>query len=665
MNCRHCHYSIASNERWCPNCHKFVPESLIGQLLGYKYELLGVLGMGGMGAVYRARRHIGDEVVVKILLPNLSQESARFHREAEAAARVKHSNVVVIHDSDEARGELPAFIAMEMVKGVPLRHLLQSEGKLEPARAIMLMRRICAGVGAAHRLGVVHRDLKPENVMVVPPEEDGETETIKVLDFGIAKLLDRKVTQLTQDGMVLGTAYYMAPEQWRSEEVDARADVYSLGVMLYEMLTGEWPFTGRTRDVLMMKHLSEPPPSLTLDRDAPSELEAVIRRALAKERDARQQTATELWRELEAMERARNNTAEIERLTEERYVLQLALRELERQLQAMPDDDEPIQKEEKPANTKRRKEEESENPEITVEDSNKENPKLTVQSAMTVTLPSLLTFGFNTVTVDARGQVAVRHKRRAGYFVEDLGGGVKLEMVEIPAGSFLMGSPESEAGRGNYEIPQHEVRISVCYMGKYQITQSQWNAIMGKNQSAFHGGDLPVESVSWNDAIEFCRKLSAKTHREYRLPASAEWEYACRAGSKSPFAFGETITPEIVNYNGVWPYGNAPKGTYRKKTVPVGSLGVANSFGLYDMHGNVWEWCQLIFADDRGHSENVAVTRDAPMGRELRGGSWRSYAGWCRSAYRPDATPEGRHSDVGLRVVTAARIEPLPSRSFA
>lgn len=171
MNCRRCRNSITGNPRWCPTCHEFVPESLIGQMLGGKYELLDVLGMGGMGAVYRARRkRIGDEVVVKTLLPSLSRESARFHREAEAAASVKHSNVVIIHDSDEARGELPAFIAMEMVKGVPLRHLLQSEGRLKPARAVMLMRRICAGVGAAHRLGVVHRDLKPENVMIVPPD---------------------------------------------------------------------------------------------------------------------------------------------------------------------------------------------------------------------------------------------------------------------------------------------------------------------------------------------------------------------------------------------------------------------------------------------------------------------------------------------------------------
>jgi formylglycine-generating enzyme required for sulfatase activity/tRNA A-37 threonylcarbamoyl transferase component Bud32 len=548
MNCRYCQHIIPGNERWCRDCGKFVPECLIGQVLGAKYELLDVLGMGGMGAVYRARReHIGDEVVVKTLLPSLSHESARFHREAQAAASVKHSNVVIIHDSDDARGELPAFIAMEMVKGVPLRHLLQSEGSLEPALAIALMRRICAGVGAAHKLGVVHRDLKPENVMVVPPEEDGETETVKVLDFGIAKLLDKEVTRLTQDGEVLGTAYYMPPEQWRSEDVDARADVYSLGVMLFEMLTGKWPFTGKTRDELMMKHLFEPPPSLRLDRGAPSELEDVIKRALAKERDARQQNATELWREL---------------------------------------------------------------------------------AAVTVISPPLLTFEFDTVTLDARGQITARRKGRAQYFVEDLGGGVKLGMVEIPAGTFMMGAPESEAGSKSYgrkscERPRHEVSLPSFYIGRFEVTQAQWRAVaslskvkreLNPDPSQFKGDNLPVEQVSWEEAVEFCNRLSKKIGREYRLPSEAEWEYAARAGTQTPFAFGDTITSEIVNH-GKDPYAGKSKGTNPAKTMPVGSLGIANGFGLYEMHGNVCD-PSLTPPPQRDAKENKHDTKQPAFPKE-------------------------------------------------
>jgi formylglycine-generating enzyme required for sulfatase activity/tRNA A-37 threonylcarbamoyl transferase component Bud32 len=588
MNCRHCQHSITGNPRWCPNCGKFVPESLIGQVLGDKYELLGVLGMGGMGAVYRARRkRIRDEVVVKILLPSLSQESARFHREAEAAARVKHSNVVIIHDSDEARGELPAFIAMEMVKGVPLRHLLQSEGRLEPARAVMLMRCICAGVGAAHRLGVVHRDLKPENVIIVPPEEDGETETVKVLDFGIAKLLDKEATLLTLDGTVLGTTYYMSPEQWRGEEVDARADIYSLGVMLYEMLTGTFPFIGRTPAELMMKHLFEPPPSLTLDRGARPELEAVIKGALAKERDARQPNATELSRAL--------------------------------------------------------------------------------QAAMTVTLPSLLTFEFDTVTLDTKGVVIDRRRAQARYYAEDLGDGATLEMVKIPAGTFTMGSPESEAERFDDEGLQRQVRVPEFYMGKYEVTQAQWRAVaslpkvkidLKPDPSGFKGDNLPVELVSWDEAVEFCARLSKATGREYRLPSEVEWEYACRAGTATPFAFGETITPGIANYDGNYPYGGAAKGTYRARTTAVGSLGVANGFGLYDMYGNVWEWCEDIWHENYNGAPtdgSAWLSGGDSSDRVLRGGSWGSVASLLRSANRGWAAPGNRNDGHGLRLVAVAR----------
>lgn len=137
-------------------------------------------------------------------------------------------------------------------------------------------------------------------------------------------------------------------------------------------------------------------------------------------------------------------------------------------------------------------------------------------------------------------------------------------------------------------------------MDKYDVTQAQYQAIMGTNPSNFKGDDLPVEQVSWNDAVEFCRKLSAKTGREYRLPTEAEWEYAARAGTTTPFAFGDTVTPDIANYDGDYPYGDAPRGTNRQTTTPVGSLGAANGFGLYDMQGNVWEWCLDYWHDNYG-----------------------------------------------------------------
>ncbi|MBA3768813.1 MAG: serine/threonine protein kinase [Acidobacteria bacterium] len=266
-----------------------------------------------MGAVYRARRlHIGDEVAVKILLKQYvaSPEAIeRFRREARAAALLRHPNIVGIYDFGEARGEdAPAYIVMELVEGISLRDLIRRESNLAPARAVSLMRDICAGVGAAHKRNIVHRDLKPDNIIVQPPQDAGERETVKVVDFGIAKLRDVQTElSLTQDGAVMGTPYYMSPEQCRGEPLDPRSDVYSLGVMLYEMLTGVPPFEGTTVASLITKHLTEAPPSISLQPGVSPALDAVYKRALAKDKNTRQADATTFSRELQTAQAPMSN----------------------------------------------------------------------------------------------------------------------------------------------------------------------------------------------------------------------------------------------------------------------------------------------------------------------------------------------------------------------
>jgi serine/threonine protein kinase len=292
------------------NLPETLPEHdpLVGQVLDEKYELTSLLGKGGMGAVYHARRvHIGDEVAVKVLLRQFVADSGlieRFRREARAAAALRHPNVVVIYDYGEARKEdAPAYIVMELVEGESLRQLLRQDGRLTPERAVSLMRDICAGVGAAHRRQIFHRDLKPDNVIVLPPDEDRERETVKVVDFGIAKLRDASgVTTLTETGVVMGTPHYMSPEQCRGEQLDARSDVYSLGAMLYEMLAGTPPFNASSLMGVLTKHITEAPPPLPTDAATPPTLTAVIMRSLAKDPDARPSDATELSRELRAAE---------------------------------------------------------------------------------------------------------------------------------------------------------------------------------------------------------------------------------------------------------------------------------------------------------------------------------------------------------------------------
>jgi len=194
-------------------------------------------------------------------------------------------------------------------------------------------------------------------------------------------------------------------------------------------------------------------------------------------------------------------------------------------------------------------------------------------------------------------------------------------------------------------------------MGKFAVTQAQYQAVMGKNPSFFEGEKSPVEQVSWHDAIAFCQKLSEKTGKHYRLPSEAEWEYACRTRTTTPFHFGSTLTPELANYRCEAVYDRGIKGESVGETTPVGSFGVANAFGLFDMHGNVWEWCL-----DHWHSNyedapidgGAWLTDEKDATRLLRGGSWNYSPRNCRSAVRNLSSPDTRDINFGFRVVYPA-----------
>jgi len=290
------------------------------------------------------------------------------------------------------------------------------------------------------------------------------------------------------------------------------------------------------------------------------------------------------------------------------------------------------------------------------------------------------TFDFITVKVDDKGKVIDRRNGQARVFIEDLGGGVKLEVVEIPGGEFWMGSTDADAQTAfndakrywkdvkqewyTAETPRHRVAVSPFFMGKHPVTQAQWMEVMGnlpEIPDGFRGDEHPVVMVSWEEAADFCRELSRRTRQQYRLPTEAEWEYACRAETTSPFAFGWNINPEIVNYAGSHPYGSASKGIYRQKTVPVGSLGVANAFGLYDMHGNVWEWCSDWYSDSYYEECRKQGVAPDPLGpstgsnRVDRGGGWTDGAVGCRSAVRFIDAPGYRYDNLGFRLVRVGR----------
>ncbi|MEN8217617.1 MAG: SUMF1/EgtB/PvdO family nonheme iron enzyme [Pseudomonadota bacterium] len=234
----------------------------------------------------------------------------------------------------------------------------------------------------------------------------------------------------------------------------------------------------------------------------------------------------------------------------------------------------------------------------------------------------------------------------ARYQTEDLNNNINLEMVYIPAGTFRMGSPENEKSRSSDENPQHQVTIKPFYMSKYPITQAQWQTLMGNNPSRFKGKNRPVERVSWHEAVAFCQRLSKKTGKKYSLPSEAQWEYACRAGTTTPFDFGETITTDLANYdaNSTSDVGNFPP----------------NAFGLYDMHGNVWEWCADPWHDNYQGAPNDGRVWEkgffAKLFREkrvLRGGSWFNVPWSTYSAIRNRNSSIVRYAIFGFRVVSS------------
>jgi formylglycine-generating enzyme required for sulfatase activity len=259
----------------------------------------------------------------------------------------------------------------------------------------------------------------------------------------------------------------------------------------------------------------------------------------------------------------------------------------------------------------------------------------------------------------ARGCWAVvRH--RLDTVTLDLGKDVTMELLLVPAGEFMMGAdqPAEEVARlanseprwYRNEHPQHCVRITEdFYMGRYQVTEAQWEAVMGDVRS---GRDLPVVDVSWADAETFCRRLSLLVRRQIRLPTEAEWEYACRAGTTTPYCFGKTISTDQANYDGNHIYGDGAKGVSRGKTLPVGSF-APNAWGLHDMHGNVWEWCRDCFAEYSGGIQDDPCQRFDGIRRVLRGGSWFSNPDSCRSANRRGANPGSRNAYFGFRVAAA------------
>ncbi|MEG4486287.1 bifunctional serine/threonine-protein kinase/formylglycine-generating enzyme family protein [Microcoleus sp. D2_18a_B4] len=585
---------------------------MLGRTLRNHYQIIKFLGKGGFGHTYLAKDldlpgH--PQCVVKHLKPQnadpdlLLIAKRLFETEAQTLYKLGklHDQIPKLSAHFEENGEF--YLVQDFIAGHDLTKELIPGKKLSESYTITLLHNILEILAIVHQQKVIHRDLKPDNLM---RRQDGK---IVLIDFGAVKEIStivvnaQKQTSLT---IAIGTAGYMPSEQAKGKP-KLCSDIYAVGMIGIQALTGQ------------------PPHTLAED---PQTGEVIWRN--------RAQVSNNLANVLDKM--VRDNFSQRYQNAEE--ALQ-AILSLSRSFPPPPPPPPP--------------------PTRTVYQSlgNKSPQPVKVLSN------SLKTVQFETVTVNSKGQIIKRSQSQAQVFTETIANGVTLEMVSIPKGNFKMGAPASEAESDDYERPQHQVTIKPFLMGKYPINQAQWAAVaklpkiqyyLKPDPSHFKGKNLPVENVSWNDAVEFCVRLSQKTGRSYRLPSEAEWEYACRAGTTTPFHFGDTVTPDLVNYRGNNSYGSAPKGIYRETTTAVGSF-PPNSFGLYDMHGNVWEWCQDIYHDNYNGAPNDGSAWESGGDSNypvLRGGSWLNYAVNCRSANRGYNSSDLRWRSWGFRVAVAS-----------
>jgi serine/threonine protein kinase len=483
-------------------------ESLTGKTLG-AYNILKPLGSGGMGDVFLAEDPRLERLVALKLLPvSLTRDhdrARRFQQEARAASAISHPNIAHIYEFGQVGDR--DYLVMEYVEGKTLRELLMANA-IDFEQALDIALQVGQALQAAHEAAVVHRDIKPENIMI---RRDGY---VKVLDFGLAKIANRReenpdyqrklgssldTTPLdTRPGLIMGTTAYMSPEQLRGQAVDHRTDIWSLGVTLYEMLAGVQPFVGKTPSDISAATLLKEPEGLVLNHlsgDEASKLQKIILRALHKDVDQRYASAADFVNELEEIQLSFNQARSSSQL-----------------FSAVPIP-------ERRAEAKR---------------GLARNRAAVITVAGSIGVLALVLMGWLILGTRNQSRLSVDSSQpgdsKPGKLLPptsseppcsaqsptqgtgrertlNLKDGVTLHLVEIPSGSFCRGSA---AGTGKInEQPQDRVTLGSSYMGKYEVTQAQWQAVMGNNPSGFKGDNLPVEKVSWDDAVAFMARLNA------------------------------------------------------------------------------------------------------------------------------------------------------------
>lgn len=666
------------------------------------YLIQEPIGSGGMGTVYKAiHQRMKRVVALKVIRSDMNQvpdRLKRFEREVQTAARLSHPHIVTAYDAGEEHGV--HYLICEYIDGESLTELVRGSGPLDFSDAINCILQVARGLEYAHGQGVIHRDIKPANILV---DDQGD---LKILDMGLARLqqssedllANGSQTELTTSQFFMGTIDYMAPEQARNTKLaDHRSDIYSLGCTLYFLLTAKPVYEGETTVERILAHKEQPIPSLSaLGRQVPTEFDPIFTKMLAKEPDDRYNNVTELISDL--------NKFSVDYLQDQTFTLPV----VDGKQNAVSHDNwASAPTEIQPAVS-----------DLTVLGKASSQGK---QKNNTATQKKLLWGGIATAVVVLIGILFWNRPNQSSLSSEsdlsitglppaspftppeakqyqqeyaqkvklpviehvslgDHGKEQQLELTLIPPGKFKMRNPSqsltngagdayfvkltkpyymssTEITTGLYRIFVNETKYQTDAernsRGGYGMEGGSWR--QSSDYSWKYVGELeiknqmPALSISWNDAVAFCKWLSDKTGHRYRLPTEAEWEYACRAGTQSDWFFG-TDSGELENY--AWFRNNSENRIHSvKKKLP-------NAFGLYDVYGNEWEWCQDYYSEDYiAESDRVDPTGpEQGSGRVRRGGGFGQSSDQLTSYARENGNPESPYHG-SFRIVRELKLD--------